>query len=341
MKKNYIETFETLTKNKLIKKNTNERYPNIWLYKYQRDVFYDNLWGTLETPLYNKILWLSRWIVLSDEWDIVSFPFDKVFNYWENSEKFNTLPEKNKEYYFVEKFNWFLWIISQNPFNVNELLIHTQGSIKDNDYIEYIKDLLSEEQETKLIQFMKEYWKHTFMFEVIHPNDPHVVQYEDWDFWLKLIWIRKIENNDIANSYLFKEEEIDNINDYLKSSSLNEGWLFNRPFYFVDLLSNILTKYYNNEYKNLEWFMVRDLENQEYIVKLKTPNYLIAKFLWRMNEKRYNLLYSNPEEFKKLNWVEEEFYPIIDFILENKEEFSLLSKEDKVLSITNFINNNY
>jgi hypothetical protein len=85
--------------------------------------------------------------------------------------------------------------------------------------------------------------------------------------------------------------------------------------------------------------MLRDIKTNEFVLKLKTPFYLISKFLWRMNEWNYNYLFSNKEKFIIEKSIDEEFFPLVDFIYDNKEKFKTYTKEEKVFHITNFILN--
>ena len=57
-----------------------------------------------------------------------------------------------------------------------------------------------------------------------------------------------------------------------------------------------------------------------------------------MNEWNYKFLFSNKDKFIKMKWIDEEFYPIIDFIYENKNKFINSEREKRVIMINEFIN---
>jgi len=76
--------------------------------------------------------------------------------------------------------------------------------------------------------------------------------------------------------------------------------------------------------------MVFDSHTKELLFKLKSPFYLVSKFLGRSNEESID---------RKLNknHVDEEYYPLIDHIKENKDIFNQLSELDKITFIQNFL----
>ncbi len=155
-------------------------YWDLTIFKYSKKVFYKNLWLKNSNRV-NKILLKARWIVFDRLGNIVSYPFDKVFNNWEVLRNINwDVVTENKlpewKYQFIEKLNWFLGVISQDFYNRNKLLVHTSWSL-DWPFANYIKELLTDEQYINIVKFMKTKWKHTLMFEVIHPDDPHIVEY--------------------------------------------------------------------------------------------------------------------------------------------------------------------
>ena len=328
-----IWDFDKMEENKII--HGRKDHPKYWelltIYKYHKRVFYDHLWGTF-TPKENDFLQLARWIVLDPLGNIISFPFEKVFNYWETTKDWKGWINHNKipegEYEFVDKINWFLWVISPDPYNTNELLIHTQGSLSSHDFNRYITDLLSKDQKENILDFFKRKGKHTLTFEVIHKEDPHIVKYNEEDYALYLIWCRNIQWPDWKAMNLLSEIEL----DWLAT----ELW-FKRMWHKIDSLSNIL--WVCKTATNIEWFMVRDIQTWKHLVKMKTAYYLITKFLSRMNDWNYRYLYTNKDKFIQEKQIEEEFFPIVDYIYENQEKFKLYSKEEKLKAIQDYIQN--
>ena len=61
----------------------------------------------------------------------------------------------------------------------------------------------------------------------------------------------------------------------------------------------------------LNGFMVRSADaGQEHLFKIKTPYYLVSKFLARLSENRIRHMFGNPGNFKQT--VDEEFYGLVD-----------------------------
>ena len=79
--------------------------------------------------------------------------------------------------------------------------------------------------------------------------------------------------------------------------------------------------------------MVFDGENKEMLFKLKSPYYLISKFLGHSNEK--NL--SNKLDKKH---VDEEYYPLIDHLKENREAFKAMTELEKIAYIQKYLRDN-
>lgn len=309
----------------LIKGNTVNDFT---VFKYKKKVFYNALWWKNDYET-NKMLLQARWLVLDRMWNIISYPFDKVFNYGEKIlNQNNDIITEHKnfkwKYQFIEKINGFLWIISQHPYNKNDLLMHTWGSL-EWPYINYINEYLSAKQKLNLIKFIKQNGKHTFMFEVVHPADRHIVEYDESKQWLHLIGLRKLEWYNLEDMKLYSEEELDEIADKLG---------FSRPYHFIADFDETLKRIKNEK---IEWYMMRDLETWKHLLKIKTPYYLTTKFLWRMNDKLYKFLFSNKEAFIEKNEIDEEFFPVVDFIYENKEKFEKMDNEQRVMEIKKFL----
>lgn len=284
------------------------------IYKYSKKVHFKRLWKD------NLILEKARGLVISSDGNIIVHPFDKIYNYGEYDVGNNI--DLNKQYQVIEKLNGFLGCISKHPFK-NELLFSTTGSLT-SDFVNYIKFFIdnNEEQKNKLLNYFKSN-KKTLMFEVLHPEDKHIIEYDPKDYGLWLIGARGLD----INSKPENESYLDDI-----AKELN----FRRPKWysieFKDLLEDLKTS-------KLEGVMVRDLDSNETLMKIKTNYYLVTKFIGRLGPKMTDLLFANPEKFKELH-VDEEFYPIVDLIVKNKskEEFNNMTTQESVEFVRNIVN---
>ena len=331
--KKLIEDFEKLTKYSLPVYNKNNEitgeketplisYKNnptgtLRIYKYDKKVFFKNLWHL--DPLLVK----SRGLVLDTNGNIVQHPFTKVFNFNENGSGLD-IPN-DKEVIAATKENGFLGCITK--WN-NELLITTTGSF-DSDFTNYIKDFITNKQfehfDHKLYGNLFKFLSNndlTLMFEVIHPNDPHIIKYEKEEMGLRLIGARGKNINDKE----LPEEKLDEI-----------GKLINvkRPEWFKIEYGELKDLVKSSQ---LEGYMVRDIDTQETLLKFKTPYYLTTKFIGRMSIANINFMYSNPNKFKEN--VDEEYYQLVDLITSKIEKDKFLSYENnsKIEIVRDLIN---
>ena len=309
-----------------------KEYGDLTIFKYARKVFYKNLW-LKNTPEINTLLLRARGIVFDRLGNVISYPFDKVFNHGEVLRNIqnevvteNTL--ENKAYQFVEKLNGFLGIISQDFYNRNGLLIHTSGSL-EGPYIQYIKDFISEEQRIAMLKFFKTRGKHTLMFEVLHPDDPHIIPYSADQFGLYLIGCRDISSSSLDDMRLFSETELDTL-----ASELG----FRRPAHFVESYEVFKNRISTEK---IEGYMVRDIDTGKHILKIKFPYYLVTKFLSRMGADSWSLLFANLQKFIELKQVDEEFFLLIEYISSHREDFQELDEIGKGEKIREYLGGVY
>jgi predicted kinase len=288
------------------------------IYKYSKKVHFKRLWKT--HPALEK----ARGIALDIAGNLIVHPFDKLYNYGEYDVGANVAPTQKVQ--VVEKLNGFLGCISPHPFR-NELLVSTTGSFT-SDFIQYIKDFIDPATESNLLHYFKNN-KTTLMFEVIHPEDKHIIDYETKDHGLWLIGARGLKLHDTV----FTEKQLDNLGTKLG---------FRRPFWYESTFGEVLTSLQNSE---LEGFMIRNADNDEPLMKIKTNYYLVTKFVGRMGPKMVEMMFKNPEVFKEKN-MDEEFYPIVDKIVKSVEQDTFNNMESKarmdlVRNIVNEVRNEF
>ena len=297
-------------KNLIIQRNKEQN--GLKIYKYHPRVHYKNLWES------NDLLQKTRGLVIDIAGNIVVHPFDKVKNF--HTERINI--SLDKKVIKIDKMNGFLGCISLNPYT-QELLLSTTGSIDINSpYVQKIHEY-TKEKEQELKKFLQNN-NVTLLFEVIHPEDPHIIQYKENDYGLWLIGVRAKD----INSKLLKEEELDIIAKKLG---------FKRPFWEITTFQQVLNEMKNNQ---KEGFILRDIETQSPIMKIKTTYYLLTKFLGRLKENKIQLMYDKTQKFKEKE-VEEEFYELIDDIIKkkSKDEFLKLTEQEKTLFVREIVNN--
>lgn len=257
------------------------------LYKYSKRVFYDALWGA------SDYLLKARGLVLDIAGNIVAHPFDKVFNYRENGAG-EDLPDSTRVV-AVEKMNGFLGVITKHPFK-NELLITTQGSFT-SDFVGYIRSLINPSLYASMLRYLSKN-PVTLMFEVIHPDDPHIIEYGAEKHGLWLLGVRTNKEQELA----WPEHEVDKVAQEVGLP---------RPKWEVTTLGELKAKLKTSK---LEGYMVREFSREElHIFKWKTPYYLTTKFVGRLSNGKLEHLYGNPKDFKQK--LDEEFYPLVDMLV--------------------------
>lgn len=297
-----LNTLNSLEHDKLVQHKTNDN--GLSIYKYTRRVFYDGLWHE------SKLLLHARGLVLDPSGKIVQNPFVKVFNYGENDTGADISDDFKVE--AVEKVNGFLGCVTKHPFKKNELLVTTTGSF-NSDFVGYILDFIDESVKQKLLSYFEKN-NETLMFEVVHPKDPHIIPYSEEEQGLYLIGARKKR----LDSILTSESDLD---------KMAEEMNFRRPNRFVSTLGKL-----REDIKNVkhEGFLIRDLSTGVPIMKMKSGHYLTVKFLGRMREKNFRMMFENPTVFKTK--IDEEYYPLVDLVLKNitVEKFAEMCSEDRI-----------
>ena len=286
------------------------------VYKYSKQVHFKRLWKT------NSWLEKARGLVLDPAGNIVVHPFDKLYNFGEYDVG-NDI-SKDKRVQVIEKVNGYLGCISKHPFK-EELVLSTTGSItKDAPFVQMIDDFITPELKASLLDYFKTNNK-TLMFEVVHKNDPHIIEYKESDFGLWLIGARE---KDLSAKV---ENEI-----YLDTIAKKLG--FKRPAWEEKTFGEVLESLQTSE---LEGYMIRDAEDKDNtpLMKIKTNYYLVTKFVGRMGKNMVKMMFNHSEQFKEQK-VDEEFYPIVDKITAKKtdSEFSEMEQLDRVNFVREIVN---
>ena len=272
----------------LVSIKQSERYPDLSVVKYKRKVFYDNLW----TPELMEL----RGLVIDRDWNVIVRPFTKVFN---RGERGTDIP-LDMPVIAVRKVNGFMAAVTNTK--KYGVIVSTTGSL-DSPFVDMAKEMLPVWCST--LQSSHHY---TYLFEICHPNDPHIVTEQPGAY---LIGIRYV-----YSGYEEQESELDDV------STMRPEWKY---CLFRDVLEMSKTCKH-------EGYMVR-AENGT-VLKLKSPYYLTKKFFARVNSNKLTpgWLTQNKHTF------DEEFYPLIDNILENLEKFQALDETQRKQYIEDYLN---
>jgi predicted kinase len=268
------------------------------IHKYKRKVFHDNLWH-LHSGLVD-----ARGMVTDTDNNIVQYPFTKIFNYKENG----TTIDLSHEVLAIDKINGFMAAVTWHN---GEPLVSTTGSLS-SDFVAMAKTALPLSKMTKILSLYSNY---TFCFEIVHPNDPHIIKEK---FGAYLIGGRE----KVLGSKQMNQKTLDEFAKY---------WDVMRPEYRTCAFSELLEFQVNYQ---REGFVVYDQESEQ-VLKIKTPYYLTAKFIARTKKLEFIFDKNYKEKF------DEEYYSLCEYLQQNytKEEFLNIQEQDRLEIVRNWAEN--
>lgn len=275
----------------------------LYVLKYRKKVFYDNLW----TPE----LELCRGTIVDKDFNVVSIPFTKIYNYGIEDKAPALSPDTLVTVY--RKINGFMAAITWHD---GEILISTTGSI-DSVYVQYVKDMMlfhSPWEHWK--EILSSFCKQTFLFECVHPDDPHIIPEQAGLYYLGTRW--KDWDDPVIHP--------------------NVGWIG------YDFCTNLQINFERGKQTTLDNVqrLINFVEHEGFVCytedgqafKIKSQYYLIKKFFARCNNTS-KLLHKNVKEK-----FDEEYYPLIDHIHANIELFTQMEEQERLEYIRSFLKNN-
>lgn len=258
------------------------RYPGLFVRKYYKKVFWNNLWHT------DSELLESRGHVFTKEGKLVVAPLTKIFNRHENC---TDIPCDHM-CLAIEKINGFMAAVTYVP-EVDDVVISTTGSL-DSDFVEYAREKISKEfiDEIRRMGKLNGKWDVTYIFEIVHEDDPHIIPETEGAY---LIGSRVIDTSTSYFSNAMDESELDQLADQFNLL---------RPMWFVDRFSTIVDAAAVVKH---EGFVVYDQDEFGKALKIKSPYYLSSKAIARCKD-----IFTLDKRR-----VDEEFYPLLNHIKNN------------------------
>ena len=300
--KNELKRFVNENPHLVSVKETSE---GLYILKYKKRVFYDALW--------NDFLEECRGTIVDKDFNVVSRPFTKIYNYNVES-KAPVLPDDTPVTAY-RKVNGFM--VAMTWYN-DDILVSTTGST-DSSYVAMAKEMMLHEQSW-------ENWKSTFgmnqgytmMFECVHPEDPHIVPEEAGMYflgWRENTWESKVEGFGVQIQDHWRQFALGLLHcKYAESFQTTVGEL-------VALSKTV----------KHEGFVFYTEDGQS--SKIKSPYYLVNKFVAR-NPRTDKLM--NPQI---KNTLDEEYYPLIDAIQTNIVEFTSMDEQKRLAWVREFLEN--
>lgn len=281
----------------LLTRKESKRWPGLFVKKYTHRVFFDNLWHE------NDELMEARGHVELEDGTTVIRPFTKIFNRFEN----NTDIDRNEACVFVQKVNGFMAAATWVP-EVADVVISTTGSL-DSDFVGYAEEYLCDAE--GYIKSMMQLEKRTYLFEIVHPDDPHIIPEEAGAY---LIGYRDLNVDAPYFSDPEKEAELDLIAKAMR---------VRRPHWEINRFSDIVEEARTCKH---EGFVVYG-QLTGTVLKIKSPYYLVLK----MAARRKDIMKLNKQH------VDEEFYPLIDQLTLMGESFTIMSEQERLDYMRKFL----
>jgi hypothetical protein len=292
--KEYVETSGLV--------NMKEAGEGIYVLKYKKKVFYDNLW--------NEYIAECRGTIVDKDFNIVSYPFTKIYNY--GIEKAAPVLDDNTQVTAFRKVNGFMAAVTVHK---GELLVSTTGSTA-NDYVEYAKEMMAKHSplaDWLMVLNTADTEGMTFMFECVHPSDPHIIPEKPGMYILgyrENSWDSKVGHDPFVLTDLaamlncFRAESTTTNMIRLKEMAKtckHEGYVF----YTADGVS----------------------------AKIKSPYYLTSK--WVSRNPRTDKLVDLNKDIK--HNLDEEYYPLVDAIRANIVEYTAMDEQARLAWVRNYM----
>lgn len=269
---------DDLVAKKLVTKKTYTEGPfaGLSVLKYKNNVFWDNLWHT------DARLLECRGMVVDAEDNVVIWPFTKIFNRFENG---TDLP-LDMVVTVPRKVNGFM--AAASLYN-GEWLVSTTGTL-DSDFAKIAKSAINFDK-YPLLKTSKLWQGMTLIFEICDSSDPHIIHEEPGAY---LIGARSHTDGEMMPEYFLDHLCL----DHWKRPSWDH-------MYFRDVVEY-------SKSADHEGFVVRDVLSGDLLLKIKSPHYLVKKFLMRGGDNKWDMIWDNPQEAKKR--IDEEFYELLDWL---------------------------
>jgi hypothetical protein len=269
----------------------------IFVLKYKKTVFFDNLW--------NDYIEHCRGTIVDSDFNIVSYPFTKIYNYGIET-RAPVLADDTKISAY-RKVNGFM--VAVTWYN-DDVLISTTGST-ENDYVNYAKEMIGDNLE-RYRMTCKAFEGNTFMFECVHPSDPHIVPETEGMY---LLGMRK--------------------NEYGSPIVHEVGAMFLQMAFhslpvevFYTTMGELKAEVKRVKHEGFVFYTADGVSS-----KIKSPYYLTSK--WVARNPRTDKLVNMQADIKKQ--LDEEYYPLVDAIRANIVEYTAMDEQARLAWVRNFV----
>jgi len=293
--KEYVES------SKLV--NMRECGLGIYVLKYKKRVFYDSLW--------NEYIAECRGSIVDADFNLIAYPFTKIYNY--GIEKEAPVLNKDTKVTAFRKVNGFMAAMTVHK---GELLVSTTGST-DSPYVDMAKEMMATHMpltDWRMALGTADCEGMTFMFECVHPNDPHIVPEKPGMYLLgarENTWGSKI----VRDPFFLQGFACDTLKCFWAESTTTNMARVEQ--------------------------MAKECKHEGYVfytdegvsAKIKSPYYLTSK--WVARNPRTDKLVDLNKDIK--HQLDEEYYPLVDAIRENIVAYTAMDEQARLVWVRNYL----
>ena len=261
----------------------------IFVLKYKKAVFFDNLW--------NDFLEECRGTIVDAEFNVVSRPFTKIYNYGIEAKAPVLSMDTVVDAY--RKVNGFMVAVTWHN---GDLLVSTTGST-DSDFVAMARELIDVERYRGVC---KKWHNTTFMFECVHRNDPHIIPETEG------MYLLGYRSKDWTNKVSLTSK-------MLRMLEIEFGTI---PVeHFRMSMAELLTAVKGVRHEGFVFYTQDGVS-----AKIKSPYYLTSK--WVARNPRTDKLVDLNRDIKQN--LDEEYYPLVDAIRANIVAYTEMDEQARL-----------
>ena len=292
--KEYVETSNLV--------NMKECGDGIYVLKYKKKVFYDNLW--------NEYIAECRGSIVDKDFNLVAYPFTKIYNY--GIEKEAPVLAADTRVRAFRKVNGFMVACTWYK---GDVLVSTTGST-DSPYVAMAKEMMLTHQswaDWQLAFSTADMKDLTVMFECVHPGDPHIIPEKPGMYVLGYRdneWCSKVRHNPIV------------------LEDMSEMFKCHVPECMTTTVGNLVELTKNVRHEGFVFYTDEGVS-----AKIKSPYYLTSK--WVARNPRTDKLVDLKKDIK--HNLDEEYFPLVDAIRANIVEYTALDEQARLEWVRNYM----
>jgi hypothetical protein len=292
--KKYVETSGLV--------NMKEAGEGIYVLKYKKKVFYDNLW--------NEYIAECRGSIVDKDFNLVSYPFTKIYNY--GIEKEAPVLSDATIVTAYRKVNGFMVSLTWHN---GDILVSTTGSTS-GDFVAMAKEMMlkhSSWSDWQMALMANDCRDMTFMFECVHPNDPHIVLEKPGMYLLG--YREKTWGSKVGHNYDVMRDLASDLKCYL-------------PERIHITMAELKDEAKVCKHEGFVFYTEAGVS-----AKIKSPYYLTSK--WVARNPRTDKLVDLNKDIK--HNLDEEYYPLVDAIRANIVEYTAMDEQARLAWVRNFV----